>query len=408
MSRRLRILSVCRTLPNPDDPSGGIFVLNRLSAMARTSALTVVQPIPYMPAVRPLPRWAAERTRRAGALDVVHAPMFYIPGVLKSADGMWLARSIRGTAQRIHREAAIDAIDAHFGYPEGVGCAAVARDLGVPFFITVRGFENEYVERPMVGERMLNAMRTATGCITVSHSLRDLAVRHGVSPDRLRVIHNAIDSDTFHYGEHCAARQILALDDKRPLIVSVGHLVSRKRHHVLIEAFAELKRGWPNALLAIVGARSFETEYPDRLATLARELGVAADVRFVGNVPPRDVAAWLHASDVFALGTAREGCCNAVLEALGAGAPVVTTPAGDNPQFVRDGENGFIVPIDDAAALANGMQRALLRGWDRSQIARTLFQQVGSWGAVGERVLEFMNERLADGAPAGVGLQTAR
>jgi glycosyltransferase involved in cell wall biosynthesis len=76
---------------------------------------------------------------------------------------------------------------------------------------------------------------------------------------------------------------------------------------------------------------------------------------------------------VFALATSREGCCNAILEALAAGRPVVTTPAGDNAHFVRDGVNGCIVPIDDAAATAAALERTLSRpDWDAEAISAVL------------------------------------
>jgi teichuronic acid biosynthesis glycosyltransferase TuaC len=393
VARRLRIVSVVRSLPNPDDPSGGIFVLNRVAAMAEVADVTVVQPVPYLPGVKPLPHWARTKSRRLAGLEILHAPMLYVPGVLKSADGMWLARAIRPVVTGLHRTAPLDALDAHFGYPEGAGCAAIAQRIGVPLFITIRGFENEYVSRPLVGARMLAAIRGATGCIAVSHSLEALATRHGVAPERVRVIHNAIDGSLFRFGDAQAARAALGLG-AAPLVVSVGHLISRKRHHVLIDAFAELKRVYPTAVLAIIGARSFEPTYPDKLLRQCRELNVSADVRFLGNMPPRDVASWLQAADLFALATAREGCCNAVLEALGVGVPVVTTPAGDNAYFVKDQENGFIVPIDDAGSLSKAMIRALQSAWNRPAISGELQRRVGAWSGVAERVIDFMFERL--------------
>lgn len=395
MRRPLNIVSVCRTLPNPDDPSGGIFVLNRLAAMAEHARVRVLQPLPFMPGLRPLPAWARTDGRELRRLQVTHAPMFYVPGAFKFADATWLARSIAARIARWHREEPIDVIDAHFGYPEGAGCLQVARRLGIPLFTTIRGFETEYVHKPGIARQMLGALRAAAGCISVSYSLRELARAHGVADERIRVIHNAIDASTFHWGERDSARARLQLPTNAPLIVSVGHLVSRKRHHVLIEAFARVQRHHPDALLAIIGARSFEPHYPQELQERAAACGVAANTRFVGNVPPRDVAVWLHAADAFALGTAREGCCNAVLEALAAGAPVVTTPAGDNAQFVKDGVNGHIVPIDAADELGDALLATLRRQWDRQAISRELLQRVGSWSAVGARVLEFMSERVS-------------
>jgi glycosyltransferase involved in cell wall biosynthesis len=372
----------------------GIFVANRLAAMARHADVRVVQPVPYLPGVRPLPEWARSPTRSVAGIEVLHAPMLYLPYVLKSADGMWLARAVAPVLARLHAERPIDVIDAHFGYPEGVGCQRVARQLGLPLFITIRGFENEYLQKPVIGDQLRTAMRKATGCICVSHSLRAMSLQQGVAADRLGVVHNAIDGNTFSYDTPRAARERLGLPLEQRLVVSVGHLVSRKRHHILIEAFARLRACHPDARLVILGARSFEVAYPGQLVALARRLGIEDAVTFAGNRPPTEVADWLRAADVFALGTAREGCCNAVLESLAVGAPNVTTPAGDNTHFVRDGHNGFIVPIDDAPAMAAALERALQVSWDREAIARALHADVGSWDRVAQNVLEYMSRQL--------------
>lgn len=395
MSRRLRIVSVCRTLPTPDDPSAGIFVLNRLAAMAARADLTVVQPVPWTPGLRPLPDWARAPAHEAQGLTILHAPMFYLPGVLKGADSVWLARSIAPLLRKLHAERPLDLIDAHFGYPDGAACKRVADELGVPVFITIRGFENEYVAMRGVAGQMTGAMRAADGCISVSHSLRELALRHGVEAARVRVIHNAVEWDRFAFGERVVARRALGLDLAEPLVVSVGHLVVRKRHHVLLEAFAEVLRRRPQARLVIIGGDANEPAYRERLLREIESHGLEGRARLAGNLPPAQVADWLRAADVFALGTAREGCCNAVLEALAVGLPVVTTPVGDNAEFVRPGENGAIVPVDDAVGLGSAIDAALGAEWDRPAIARRLRAQVGTWEVVGERCLEFMHERLA-------------
>jgi teichuronic acid biosynthesis glycosyltransferase TuaC len=396
MTRKFRIVSVCRSLPAPGDPSSGIFVHNRLAAMAAHSDLRAIQPVPYLPIAKPLPAWARAERRIQDGLPVENAPMFYVPGVLKALDARWLARSIRPIVVRLHREQPIDLIDAHFGYPDGAGCARIARKIGVPVFITVRGFEIERVHDALVGREMVRALRAATGCIAVSHTLADLLVKHGVESGRIRVIHNAIDQATFKFGDSGAARARLGLEASTPLIVSVGHLISRKRHHVLLDAFGRLRKTRPDAMLAIVGARSFEPGYPDKLRAQVSALGLDASVRFVGNLPPRDVCDWLQASDVFVLLSAREGCCNAVLESLAAGLPTIATAAGDNDRFVFPGENGEIVPLDDPDAAAVAMAGALRREWDRRGIARRLAEQVGDWRVVAARVLEFFEERLSD------------
>jgi teichuronic acid biosynthesis glycosyltransferase TuaC len=395
-ARPLNILSVCRSLPTPQDPSSGIFVLNRLAALSGIANVRIVQPVPWCPQVAPLPAWARTATHEADGVEISHAPMFYVPRVFKSLDGYWLDRAIAPIARSSHARTPLDLIDAHFGYPEGVGSLRVARRLGIPLFITIRGFEAEYLRKPTIGPMLADALRSAAGCVSVSHSLRELALEHGVDAAKVRVVHNAIERSIFHPGDAAAARARLGFPTGR-LIVSVGHLISRKRHHVLIQAFARVRARYRDATLAIIGGKMFEPDYPSQLAKLAQDLGVGDAVRFVGNVPPPAVADWLRAGAVFALGTAREGCCNAVLEALGAGIPVVTTPVGDNAHFVRNGANGYLVPVDDAAAMADALAAVFARGnWDRERISAEL--AVGTWQKIARDVLDFFEETLAQRA----------
>jgi teichuronic acid biosynthesis glycosyltransferase TuaC len=146
----------------------------------------------------------------------------------------------------------------------------------------------------------------------------------------------------------------------------------------------------------VIGSPTFERAYPDELQSRVTALRLNDHVRLAGNMPPRDVANWLRAADVFALATAREGCCNAVLEALAVGVPVVTTPVGDNAEFVRPGVSGALVPVDDAVGLASAIVQALRnREWDRRGISIGLHRQVGSWTDVGERVVKYFESSLA-------------
>lgn len=384
----MRILSVCRTLPTPRNPGAGIFVLKRIQAMAKHANVQLIQPIPYFPIARPLPDWARTAEHTVDGMAVRHQPMFYFPGVLKSLDGRWLARAIDGPVQAWQRLAPVDAIDAHFGYPDGVGAVLTARRHGIPAFVTIRGLETDRVRERFVRGQMIAALNAATACISVSHSLAALMIKNGVAQSRIAVIPNGIETSTFRPGPRSHARAALGLSPTARLVVSVGHLISGKRHDVLMKAIAALE----GVQLAIIGGRDYEPEQPARLRRLAEELRLADRVRFVGAVPPREVANWLRAADVFALATAREGCCNAILEALACGVPVVTTPAGDNRHYVLEGQNGHLVPIDDAPAMATALAAALARDWNQARISATL--AVGNWESVGRRVLEVFAERL--------------
>ncbi len=134
-----------------------------------------------------------------------------------------------------------------------------------------------------------------------------------------------------------------------------------------------------------------EPQYPTELRALCERLGVTDNVSFAGRLSATAVASWLSAANLFALASKREGCCNAVLEALACGLPVITTPVGDNTWFVKDGENGYIVPVDDSRAMAHALSAALERkDWDGDRICAGL--QIGDWDCVAAEVLDFFAE----------------
>lgn len=361
--------------------------------MAERANLKAIQPVPFFPLVAPLKAWAKAPEREEDGLHVLHAPMFYVPKFLKSMDGIWLYRAVIASLTDLRQAGQLDIVDAHFGYPEGIGALIAARKLGVPCVVTLRGFETEYLQKPLIGRQIKRLLRNVDGCICVGHFLKGLALEHGANPDTTRVIHNAIDRDMFYAADHDQARNELGMDAGAPIVISVGHLIPRKRHHVLVAAFAELLTSQPDAKLVIIGDAGFDQDYARRLRNQIASAGIGESVSLLGNVAAHKIGHYLRAADVFALGTQREGCCNAVLEALACGLPVVTTDVGDNSWFVKDEENGYIVPVDNSAAMASALTNVLRRkNWDREQISANL--AVGDWNAVAAEVMEFFDSLL--------------
>ena len=362
--------------------------------MAQQSEVHVLQPIPVFPLLKRLPEWAGEPRQEGKFLQIESEPMFYIPRYAKALDGFWLSRAVQRRLGILHAKHPVDLVDAHFGYPDGVGCVRAARHFGIPVFVTIRGFEADRVRLRSVGAQLVHALNSATGCISVSHSLRQTMIDHGVLASKIDVIPNAVDRSLFQPAARVAARARLALAAGRRTIASVGHLVRGKRHDVLIRAFAQLRQSHPDVDLAIIGGTDYEADTPSRLRSLVQELGLTESVRFVGAVPPPVVATWLQASEVFALATAREGCCNSVLEALATGLPVVTTPVGDNPYYVTAGDNGLFARVDDVDDFARALSQALDRKWPPEEISRGL--AVGTWQQVATAVLDNFRHRLVD------------
>lgn len=189
--------------------------------------------------------------------------------------------------------------------------------------------------------------------VTTGEALRDRLVRdNGLDPARVDSIPTGIDAARFGAIARDEARRTLGLPADARIVGIVATLRSWKGHRHLVDAFARLDD--PRALLVIVG----DGPQREALGRHVAALGLGPRVRFAGQ--QRDVAPWLAALDVFALpSTANEGVPQALLQAMFAGVPCVTTTVGAIPEIASDGDTALVVPAGDAAALADAIGRLL-------------------------------------------------
>ena len=196
--------------------------------------------------------------------------------------------------------------------------------------------------------------RTAmTRTVTTGEALRDRLVRdNGLDPARVDSVPTGIDGARYAQVDKAQARAQLALPSDAPLISIVATLRSWKGHRYLVEAMRHVKRS--DARLLIVGDGSQRDALVQQVATL----GLEPRVVFAGQRD--DVVPWLRASDVFALPSyANEGVPQALLQAMFASVPCVTTDAGAIPEIARDGDTATIVEKENAVALAAGIDTLL-------------------------------------------------
>jgi glycosyltransferase involved in cell wall biosynthesis len=146
--------------------------------------------------------------------------------------------------------------------------------------------------------------------------------------------------------DRARARAKLGLGNEDIVVGIVARLERVKAHHVLFDAMAKLAPGDPRLRLVCVG----EGELQAQLTSLADALGLGDRVLFTGL--RRDVPELLPAMDIACLTSTYECAPLAVMEAMAAGVPIVTTDVGAVPDMVTDGVEGFIVPRGDHDALA--------------------------------------------------------
>jgi len=195
--------------------------------------------------------------------------------------------------------------------------------------------------------------RAATHIVTTGERLRETLIREiGVPGERVTSIPTGIDPQRFLPGDRLAARRELGLAPELRYIGIVATLRSWKGHLYLLEAFAQLANS--DAMLLIVGEGPMRGPIEAKIA----ELRLSQRVRLSGQQEkPED---WLRALDIFCLPSyANEGVPQAILQAMLAGLPIVTTPVGAILEAVSDGETALVVPPKDAAGLAGAIDRLM-------------------------------------------------
>jgi glycosyltransferase involved in cell wall biosynthesis len=207
-------------------------------------------------------------------------------------------------------------------------------------------------------------LRHYDAVIAVSEDLFTQAQQWRVKPERLTLIHNAIDTHDFRRTmTRVEARAALGMSTDAMVLGGLGRLSFEKGFDVLIKAVDDLLRQGRRVELWIGG----EGAERAALEELTQQLGVAAPtVRLLGHLP--DPRVFLQGLDVFVLSSRREGLPNVLLEAMALEVPVVSTRVAGVPSLITDQQHGLLVDIEDREAMVVAIGRILDSNDFRQQI----------------------------------------
>jgi len=198
----------------------------------------------------------------------------------------------------------------------------------------------------------------ATRIVTTGEALkRELVERTGVPAARIQSVPTGADPKVYQPGDKHSARTRVGMPTEGLLIGIVATLRSWKGHRYLVEALPD------GATLLIVG----DGPQREALEAQVRARGLQDRVRFAGN--QRDVVPWLQALDIFALPSyANEGVPQALLQAMLASLPCVTTNVGGIGELAVDGATALVVPRENVPALHAALVRLVADPFLRGQL----------------------------------------
>ena len=303
--------------------------------------------------------------------------------------GWWVERHIRRLERRL---GPFDVMIGHHAFPPGYACVKHSRRNGRPAIIYPRGGDiyevSRFRKKAGAWRKLSWALANASAVVCASEAMEHL-VRQivGVSSAEGRTarIPNGVNVEDLR--SECSTSRFAS--DRRldcPFVLGLGRTIRRKGFHLLIDAFERVKDEHPAWKLVIAG----EGRDLEPLRAQAGSLGER--VVFTGLVQDADKRYLLQHCRFMAAPSLEESFGNVALEAMACGKPVVASRASGFAEIVRHGENGKLVEVGNAPALAHAMgdyMRKDLRG-EGEAAARTATEH--SWKTIARRYIELIEQ----------------
>ncbi len=188
--------------------------------------------------------------------------------------------------------------------------------------------------------------------LVLSHSSRQILEDYGYGDRLIEVAHLVMETEK--YGD-------VGEPGDKPVLVYVGWVQKRKGLHVLLEAMPRVLEMNPDAKLYVLGGESqWQDEYPLKMRRMVADKGLGKSVVFLGKVEHAKVLEMLKEATVVLVPEQWENMSPVIVaEAMLMGRPVVGSNIGGIPEFISEGETGFLVEVDDSAGFANRVSTLL-------------------------------------------------
>ena len=368
----LNVLAMSYLFPNPEQPNHGLFVFNRLNALARYVTIKVINPIPCFPLFTRLKRYRVfeqipYRTT-LGNLEVYHPRFFSVPKVCKGIEILTYHHAVMGVLKRDLTNYPFNLVDLHWTFPDLPSGSRIAQLRKIPLIATVRGLEAFHEQDPGIRKYVVKkCLRNVNRVVALSEKLRQVSIRAGVAEDQSIVIRNGVDTQTFTYQSMQDARNRLNIASDERVILMVGSLIFVKGFDLVIKAIPAIRKALSIPVkLYILGSKGPAGDFSNNLFRLVKKLGLEDVVVFKGAVNNAELPDWYNAADVFCLASRSEGSPNVLTEALACGCPAVATDVGAVKEILScEPDLGICIPSESVDKLADALRDALALQNDR-------------------------------------------
>lgn len=355
------VLTITPFYPTETNVSAGCFIAEPLGGLIGAGLQSTIFAVD--PVYREQPR----------TLSIAPAATWFrypsLPGGLGLASaGIGLYWRLRDDVTALHKESRIDLIHAHGALPCGHAASLLSRDLQIPYLVTVHGLDafSAMQVRGWAGEWCRSVSRRvfqrSRRVIGVSRRVCEEMEKGTAGNVPTSVVYNGVDATLFTPGAEIPT----------PTLLTVGNLIPSKGHELVVRSLAALKSEFPGLTWEVIG----DGPELDRIRSVAQELGVLGNIRFLGRRSRQGVADACRRCTLFALPSNSEGLGCVYLEAMSCAKPAVGCLDQGIAEVIRHGKNGWLVPPGGLAELIEGLRTLLRDAGLRTQIGAAARQTI--------------------------------
>jgi glycosyltransferase involved in cell wall biosynthesis len=302
-------------------------------------------------------------------------------------------------AQKLHKKNSYNAIWAIMASFGGLAALQFKQKFpNVPYILTLQ--EGDPIEEIRSRAKWLGpyyqAMFKKADFITaISQYLKNYAIENGAKCE-IEIVPNGVDLKKFQSKHEIDSREEiqkikeeLGIKPNQKIVITVSRLVLKNGIEYLIEAFKYLQQ--EKIILVIIGSGPLEK----KLKAKVENLKLKEKVLFLGEIPHEKVPKYLAISDIFVRPSISEGLGNAFLEAMAVGIPIIGTPVGGIPDFLKDGETGLFCEPANPKSIAEKINILLTDENLRQKLiqnGRKLVEEKYNWDLIAEKMRNIFNK----------------
>jgi len=250
-----------------------------------------------------------------------------------------------------------------------------------PFVVTVWGSDILIAPKESKISRYIAkyVLRKADLITCDGENVKKAMIKLGVNSSKIKIIYFGVDTEKFIRGpKDEELKNKLEISDS-PIIISLRRLEPLYDVETLIRCIPFVFKEVPQAKFIIAGKGSEET----KLKALAKSLKILESIRFVGWIPHNELPQYIASADIYvSTALSDAGLAVSTAEAMASELPVIITDFGDNRKWVKDGINGFIIPLRDPEVLAQKIIYLLQNESERKKLGkanRQIIEEKNNW-----------------------------